>query len=90
MQNSADFRPPLAYQHVRRSVVLERMAAVPGLEVQTRFWHARSACSPYQFVGADQCRLFDGVPGRAGDSEEGVPQGAGDSDAWRVRGRHAP
>ena len=68
-----------AYQHVRRSVVLERMAAVPGLEVQTRFWHARSACSPYQFVGADQRRLFDGVPGRVGDSEEGVPQGAGDS-----------
>ena len=58
-----------AYQHVRRSVVLERMAAVPGLEVQTRFWHARSACSPYQFVGADQRRLFDGVPGRAGDSD---------------------
>ena len=69
-----------AFQTVKRSVVLERMSKITGLEAQTTFWHARHNARPMLLVGPLRNRLFDDDDTR-GDSEEGVMQGAPDSPA---------
>ena len=69
-----------AFQTVKRSIVLERMSKITGLEAQTTFWHARHNARPMLLVGPLRNRLFDNDDTR-GDSEEGVMQGAPDSPA---------
>ena len=64
-----------AFQTVKRSVVLERMSKITGLEAQTTFWHARHNARPMLLVGPLRDRLF-GDDDTRGDSEEGVMQGA--------------
>jgi hypothetical protein len=59
-----------AFQTVKRSVVLERMSKITGLEAQTTFWHARHNAQPMRFVGPLRDRLF-GDDDTRGDSEEG-------------------
>jgi len=59
-----------AFQTVKRSVVLERMSKITGLEAQTTFWHARHNAQPMRFVGPLRNRLF-GDDDTRGDSEEG-------------------
>jgi len=69
-----------AFQTVKRSVVLERMSKITGLEAQTTFWHARHNARPVLFVRPLRDRLF-GDDDTRGDSDEGVMQGAPDSPA---------
>ena len=70
-----------AFQTVRRTVALERMSKIAGLEAQTGYWHARRNVRPFlSFVGPLGDRLF-GDENTRGDSEEGVMQGAPDSPA---------
>ena len=66
-----------AFQTLKRSVVLERMSKITGLEAQTTFWHARHNARPMLLVGPLRNRLFNDDDTR-GDSEEGVMQGAPD------------
>ena len=66
-----------AFQTVKRSIVLERMSKITGLEAQTTFWHAHHNARPMLLVGPLRNRLFDDDDTR-GDSEEGVMQGAPD------------